>query len=452
MDWTHGYFADTGYTFGFYPELCPTRLRMAALIHGSAVPEMGFRYLDAGCGQGLNALFAAAFHPESEFIGIDFHPEHVAHARALGREAGLSNVSFIEGDFMELVEVGSGLGQFDYITCHGVSTWISLPVRDALFQFVGRALKPGGLFYNSYNTFPGWLATAPFQHLVLLAQRSSPGLGALSAAKQVMANLKALGSPMFDALPALPARLQAIEGQSQDYVHQEYGNQHWRPVFVSEMLEALQRVKLTYIGSANLPEAFESLIAPALQTLLDDERDRIVREQLRDFALNQSFRRDLYVKGRQRLWPNDPMHHLRDARFIRNPTLARPEKGEFFLFSAGGFDLKGEPKYYGALLDHLEIRQEGSSLDEIIAAGVYGAQRDSLLQAVALLLHAGYILERREVSEATKVAVKALNVALSRASALGAPYRHVALAEGATALQVTELELSLLNYYFENIQ
>jgi tRNA G46 methylase TrmB len=34
------------------------------------------RYLELGCGQGLNLCLMAALHPEVEFVGIDFHMPH----------------------------------------------------------------------------------------------------------------------------------------------------------------------------------------------------------------------------------------------------------------------------------------------------------------------------------------------------------------------------------------
>lgn len=146
MDWKHGYYADSGYTYGYYPETSPLRLAWAALVQGHQMPTRGFRYLDAGCGQGLSLILMAAAHPDSEFVGIDFLPEHVAHAASLARRCGLANVRFIEGDFTELAPDAAALGPFDYVVCHGITTWVSPEVKRALFSLVGRALKPGGLF------------------------------------------------------------------------------------------------------------------------------------------------------------------------------------------------------------------------------------------------------------------------------------------------------------------
>jgi hypothetical protein len=40
-DWTAGYVADIGYTFGYYAELNPLRVRLAFLNQGLVFPEVG---------------------------------------------------------------------------------------------------------------------------------------------------------------------------------------------------------------------------------------------------------------------------------------------------------------------------------------------------------------------------------------------------------------------------
>lgn len=302
MNWKHGYYADSGYTFGYYAETSPLRLAWSALVQGQQTPTSGFRYLDAGCGQGLSLILMAAAHPESEFVGIDFLPEHIAHATELARSCGLSNVRFLEGDFIELALDPSNLGQFDYAVCHGITTWIAPAVKESLFSLIGKVLRPGGLFYNSYNTFPGWLSAVPFQHLVLLEQRSKTGALALRSARESMDRLKDGGKALFATLPGLPARLKSMETQDPAYLVQEYNNQFWQPVFVTEMMDRMAAVKLSYLGTATLPEAFESSYLPEVRELLAAQPTHELREQLRDYASNQSFRRDLYVKGRSRPW------------------------------------------------------------------------------------------------------------------------------------------------------
>ena len=324
MNWKHGYFADSGYTYGYYPETMPWRLHWAATIQDQRAPLHHFRYLDAGCGQGYNLIMAAICHPESEFVGIDFMPEHIAHAKELAHRCGLKNVRFIEGDFMALAEDPQDLGEFDYAVCHGIATWVSPVVRTALFRMVGKLLKAGGIFYNSYNTLPGWLTMLPFQHLVTLEQRTKTGTAAITAAQTGLANLKGFAPAMINALPGMEKRVESMKTQDPSYLLQEYNNTFWEPLFVSQMIDAMSDVKLNYLGTATLSESFDGLLPKALRDLLAAQDSVVMREQYRDYALNQSFRRDLYVKGRQKLWPQEKAQLLHQTRFVINPLAKVP--------------------------------------------------------------------------------------------------------------------------------
>jgi hypothetical protein len=51
-DWTAGYVADIGYTYGYYTELNPQRVKLAFLNQGLVFPEMGTA-CELGFGQGL---------------------------------------------------------------------------------------------------------------------------------------------------------------------------------------------------------------------------------------------------------------------------------------------------------------------------------------------------------------------------------------------------------------
>ncbi len=46
---------------------------------------------DVGCGHGASTLILAEAYPKSKFVGFDYHPESIEHARAAAREAGLED-------------------------------------------------------------------------------------------------------------------------------------------------------------------------------------------------------------------------------------------------------------------------------------------------------------------------------------------------------------------------
>lgn len=447
MDWKHGYHANDGYTYGYYPETMPARLQWAALIQGHVTPTRKFRYLDAGCGQGLNLILAAAAHPDSEFVGLDFMPNHIAHARELAKRCGLSNVQFIEADFLEIVrdeQAWRRLGEFDYTVCHGISTWVSRDVKEALFKLVGRTLKPGGVFYNAYNTHPGWLTVVPFQHLVLLEQDRQSGEDAINAAQETIRKISEC-TKFLDAFPGMKGRLESFKTQEASYLVQEYNNLSWQPVFVSQMIDELAMEKLDYLGTATLVETYVEGLPPALRQLIDQQPTQKLKLQVHDYGINQSFRRDLYVKGRHAAWPAELTQKILDARFMVNKAVKRPLEGESYTFSAGTIKIDGKAEAYSALLDQLSD-DDGLSLQEIkIPNQVFSA--NSISKMLSLLLHGGWALPLLS-NDTNSVSV---NKAICDAVCMGAPYRYLSLGNTGSAFMFNQIELMTICAYLRKI-
>lgn len=85
-DWTAGYVADIGYTYGYYKELNPLRIRLAFLNRGLVCPVVGTA-CELGFGQGMSAnLHAAA--SVCDWHGTDFNPGQAAFAQELAASAG----------------------------------------------------------------------------------------------------------------------------------------------------------------------------------------------------------------------------------------------------------------------------------------------------------------------------------------------------------------------------
>ena len=320
--WGGGYY--TGLTYGCYGfrELAPNWLDFALLSQCQRPPRSGgedspFRYLELGSGMGLGLCLLAAAYPEGNFIGIDFHPSHIAHSQWLAVELGLSNVSFHEADFLELVADGPlpfepGPG-FHYVVAHGILSWVGPEVRAALLQLAGRVLRPGGAFYCSYNTYPGWLDRTPFKALADL-ERQRLGSGNLPLA------LHRAGSTLERLLqnaPALAASFPRMSSQVQrliatpdiHYLSGEFP-EHWQPFYVGHVHQLAAVHKLSYAGSASLPDNFPRLLPVQLAEQLAAEADTTIRQALQDLAINQSFRRDLFVKGPLRLSRAAQEQHL----------------------------------------------------------------------------------------------------------------------------------------------
>src|SRR5262249_44455239 len=91
--------------------------------------------------------------PDSSFLGIDLSPSQVAAGQDRVRALTLPN---IELRALSILDIDAGVGQFDYILCHGVYSWVPPPVQDKILAICKHNLAPGGVAYVSYNTYPGW--------------------------------------------------------------------------------------------------------------------------------------------------------------------------------------------------------------------------------------------------------------------------------------------------------
>lgn len=228
-DWQHGYVTDMPYTFGFYKECAPHWLDWVALLRGSEPPTQARQMLELGCGQGYGLCVLAAANPGYQFVGVDFNPEHIAHARSLARRTGLKNIAFHEGDFMQLAAVSTlPWGTCDYVVAHGILSWVNETVRKAIFEIIDRCLTPGGLAYFSYNALPGWLATHPVQHLMRqFAERTGVNALSFDSALDVLQRLQDANAAVFSAQPGLKQRLAQLQQhpkQQSNYLYHEYFN------------------------------------------------------------------------------------------------------------------------------------------------------------------------------------------------------------------------------------
>jgi predicted O-methyltransferase YrrM len=316
-----GYVGDVAHTLGFYRELAPPHLNYACHISGVEGLPAGrrLRYAELGCGRGYGTSLLAAANPDIDFVGIDFNPSHIAEARALAKRADLPNVTFLESSFADAAQAsGPSVPQYDVMAMHGVYSWIQPQVREDLHQLFRSALAPGGLLYVSYNALPGWAPMVPVQRLLMEVASRSTG-DSIAQIKRGLTVLKALTekpNAFIGQNPALKARIAAMEKQDIRYLAHEFLNSGWRPLFVTEAMEMLAGAKLTYVGSASLPENHPDVAVPKeMRELVEQASDRAMRELLMDYAANKQFRRDIYIKGPQKLSPTEHRKRIAETRF-----------------------------------------------------------------------------------------------------------------------------------------
>jgi SAM-dependent methyltransferase len=457
----HGYYSGGSYTHTVQRELVPGWLDLAALIRGQPSPRGGegqpFRYLELGSGLGLGLCLIAAAHPEGQFLGVDFLAEHIAHSRWLAAELGLANVRFLQADFLHLAADPAPLvcadgqgGPFAYAVAHGIFTWVAPAVQDALLEVATRALQPGGLFYCSYNTLPGWLSRAPFQSIALLELERQSFADPASAFQRAIASVKGLlgtaeqPSRLALALPSLEAELDRIGANPHlAYLCGEYGSSAWQPLAVGQMHPRCHARQLRYLGSATLPELFDQFMIEPQRTVVCAEANPLIREALFDLAINQSFRRDLFVKGALPLPAPLRQEALAALRVQPLVSAALPECDYVFTNSFGEFH--ADP----ALCRAVEARLAAG----VCSVGQIGLELamepEDLLPGLAILLDAARItLERGPAAAAALVPAQAANRRLRQLIQARAPYAHLVAPTSGGLVSLSLLEC----LYLETIE
>ncbi len=485
----HGYYSGSGDTFNAYPEYFPNRLRLLALLRGQRPPalEGPFRLIEFGCGQGVGLCLMAAVHPQAHFHGIDLLPVHISHARALAAAADLDNVIFEEADLLDLASpqvasaesmasadsgppasVASGepipaaealaptaasleqteptppsSGSYDIAIAHGVLSWVSREVQQALWKLATSSLRPGGLFAISYNTFPGQLSQVPFQHLVRSLQETLPsGPACLDAAVALSQKLRQQGSGLFAAQPGLGAFLDALPNQNPAYLPHEYNQQRWQPRFADAVIRSANQQGFSYLGSATLPESFDGLLPESFRALVREQGDPAMAELVRDLLTNQSFRRDVYGRGLDPLWAKEAERALLAQPIIRLVVSDQLDQPDLYTFNLSFGSVQGRTDWFRSFMDHLG--EQPRPLGELLSTGSgLPIPLPELLQNLALLLSKGLVAL---VSESVDpVPAQRLNRVIAQKVRDGAPYRFLAAPLIGSALPFSDLDFLALD-------
>jgi len=447
MTQRHGYFTGAGYSFGAYREPSPERLAFLSLLRSHRPPDPAgpFQLVELGCGQGLHLCLQAANYPQARFLGLDFHADHIAHGRSLAAAAGLGNVSFLQADFLELDTSPGDVvpwGEADLVVAHGILGWVSPPVGACLLRLAERALRPGGLFYLSYNTLPGWLAALPFQHAVRsLQSQGNDGLPALQAARQLFQGLREAKSQLFEAQPGLVRRLESLGRLDPAYLMHEYGHSQWQPLYSNQVIDQARQLGLSYLGNASLVENFDGVLPAAFRSQLQQQSDPLLRELVRDLLTNQAFRRDVYAKGLDPLWPRDALARIDQMRVLNLLDAEAIAEEGCFRFPLSFGDVQGNRDWFLRLIERLG--DQPRSVAELRQQLPATQSRPELLQNLALLLSrdaAVIVPPERDAGPGQR-----LNAHLAACVAAGAPYRAVACPLSGNVRPCTDVDFLALH-------
>jgi SAM-dependent methyltransferase len=276
--------------------------------------------LDIGCGTGGNLLAMALAFPESRCLGIDLSPRQIASARETARAIGVQNVRF---ESMSVTDVDQSLGDFDYIICHGVYSWVPETVQSRLLDVIAHRLLPNGIAYVSYNTYPGWHGRGLVREMMLFHDR--PELGANERVQRARELLETVARSVPKSEEVYTATLRqeiaTLATVDDSYLMHEELEPENHPVYFSDFVRRAAGTGLQFVAEAQMSMTDMQLSAEVRDTMRRWSSDEIQYEQYLDFVRNRTFRRSLLCHA-GRAVAREPLAENVQTLFVRARCVA----------------------------------------------------------------------------------------------------------------------------------
>ena len=448
-----GYVTDVAYIPGFYPNMAPLVLRyVAALNRVVPPPATGYRYLELGCGLGRSLTTLAAANPGSEFVGVDINPEHTAAVEKDVAAGRLDNVRVITGDFASLP---NDLGKYEFITLHGILSWVSPKVRDSILAVARERLAPGGLLLVSYNAMPGWAHLQPIRGILkqYAALRQGDSLQRVRDALAYLVFIRDKKARYFEANPQASAYVDGLLKQDIRYLAHEYLNDDWTAFYFAEVATMFRGAGLGFVGSLPVFTNFWDLcVRPEFQELFRTTTDRLVTEAHKDFCANTAFRWDVYGSASKPMPDVESrLKHVDDIHYrVARRGLTLP-----YQVNLGVVTSTVQGPLYQALLGLLG--EKSLKLSEILAAdAVRGTPPAELMRAVdagvamgMFDITAGQMGEAPATLSASVTIAHPFNQAVLAADSLGGRSLALASTLSGTGHSLGDLDAAILHELVE---
>jgi len=427
------------YDGGTHPKTHPQHIAMMARLFGlSTAKAESCRVLELGCSIGTNLLPMAYALPGSSFIGIDLAAGQIAIAQQRAESLSLSNIEFHHA---AIGDVLAWDGEYDYIICHGVFSWVSAGVKEQILQVMQKLLAPNGVGFISYNAQPGWHMRGAVREMMKfhaasfgdLTERAGQARALLEFVAGAAGELAEGGRPLqgiYHKMLAYEAK--SLAGFPDYYVVHEHLETVNTPLYFHEFTGMLPPHELQYLGDAEFSSMVSSTLPGDVAAKLDEiTSEHLAFEQYRDFVVNRQFRQSMVCRAGVPLSRQVVPDRFRDLAFRK--SYVQWADGVPSTIRAGGAAAEVRSPVARAVLQRLTDCYPAASdvgdLMEAVPADGWPAEvanRDEHLLAVLLTLFASDAVEFRTWSpplgvEQTEVPRSYVPARLERAVALGIP-------------------------------
>jgi len=303
----------------------PDSIAANAILHGVTPPPPDrCRVLELGCAAGMNIIAAAFVSPKCQFVGIDLAPSQIQLGQMIVSEMGLQNIR-LEARSIDAVD--DSFGQFDYIICHGVYSWVPPQIQDAILRLCAKHLAPNGIAYVSYNTYPGWHRRAMLRDMLLFHDdRSLPPVARIARSREFAAFLAGADKDNSSLhFATIREEVKQLDAQNDQHLFHEQLEPYNEPVYFWQFMQRASEHGLQY-----LCEAKPTSVTPSTRKLeqrLGPEPDRIRAEQYTDFVIGRTFRRTLLSRTAQECAATPQAEAVQDL-YLRSRAIQVPPSDE----------------------------------------------------------------------------------------------------------------------------
>jgi len=450
--WTSGYVSEINYTYGYYSEMNPLLMKLIFLKKGIIFPEVGTA-CELGYGQGLSTNIHAAASV-TQWYGTDFNPSQAGFAQEISSTYS-SSAKLYDESFAEFCN-RNDLPDFDFITLHGIWSWISDENRKVITKFIRKKLKVGGVLYISYNTLPGWAPFVPLRHLMkqhaVVNGTIGKGITAnIEEALKFTESLLSTNTKYSQNNPNLEKRFDKVKQHNRNYLAHEYFNLDWCPMHFSTLAEWMEDTKLHYACSANYHESIDSInLTVEQQEFLNKIPDQLFKETTRDFIVNQQFRKDYWIKGKRTLTIIEQIGLLKLQKII----LIKPvEEINLKIDSLVG-EIELNEKIYGSILEAIADYKIKTihQVEYLIKKNEINFAQ--LIEAVIILVGAGHIgiANDEETISKSKKQTDKLNKFLCKKAQINTNINYLASPVLGGGYEVTRLEQLFINAIMNDLK
>jgi methyltransferase-like protein/SAM-dependent methyltransferase len=286
-----------------FPQTHPDHLAVLAILFGlEPTPPARARVLELGAASGGNLIPLALVYPQATFLGVDLSWRQVEEGVGTIAALGLKNVELRHAS---ILDVDEGYGQFDYILCHGVYSWVPGEVQDKILDVCANNLAPDGVAIVSYNTLPGWHLRGMIRDMMLYHTnrlREKDPKNQIAQARALMDFLVRSCQNENTAYSLLLKEELELQQKLMDpHLYHDRLGRHNEPIYFHQFHERLAGRKLRYLGESIFRDMYQGNLPVNVQEVLRRlAPDQIELEQYLDFLRNRTFRNTLLCHEHQR--------------------------------------------------------------------------------------------------------------------------------------------------------